>query len=146
MAANLVSAKVSVFYSKIAKIFPKSSQWFYLAQTLIKSIKPHLNRGQMNYLLLNIIKNQETKIKLGCLPQALSFKTPSQAFRSQCCSHERQELKHKESIVQYVINTSKSNILPMHRHLIGKQIIKARKNQHMQGREKKQQQSQHNER
>ena len=45
MAANLVSAKVSVFYSKIAKTFPKSSQRFYLEQTLIKSIKPHLNRG-----------------------------------------------------------------------------------------------------
>ena len=42
MVANLVSAKVSIFYNKIAKTFPKSSQWFYLAQTLIKSIKPHL--------------------------------------------------------------------------------------------------------
>ena len=41
MAAKLVSAKVSVFYSKIAKTSPKSSQRFYLAQTLIKSIKPH---------------------------------------------------------------------------------------------------------
>ena len=45
MAAVLVSAKVSVFYSMINKTFPKSSQRFYLAQTLIKSIKPHLNRG-----------------------------------------------------------------------------------------------------
>ena len=36
MAANLVSAKVSVFYSKIIKTSPKSSQRFYLAQTLIK--------------------------------------------------------------------------------------------------------------
>ena len=45
MAAILVSAKISVFYSKITKTFPKSSQWFYLAQTLIKSIKPHLNIG-----------------------------------------------------------------------------------------------------
>ena len=44
-AAILVSAKVSVFYSMINKTFPKSSQRFYLAQTLIKSIKPHLNRG-----------------------------------------------------------------------------------------------------
>ena len=39
MAANLVSAKDSVFYSKIAKTFPKSSQRFYLAQTLIKHKK-----------------------------------------------------------------------------------------------------------
>ena len=45
MAANLVSAKVSVFYSMIAKTFPKPPQRFYLAQTLIKSIKTHLNRG-----------------------------------------------------------------------------------------------------
>ena len=45
MAAILVSAKVSVFDSMINKTSPKSSQRFYLAQTLIKSIKPHLNRG-----------------------------------------------------------------------------------------------------
>ena len=44
MAAILVSAKVFVFYSMIAKTFPESSQRFYLAQTLIKTIKPHLNR------------------------------------------------------------------------------------------------------
>ena len=45
MAAILVSAKVSVFYSMINMTSPKSSQRFYLAQTLIKSIKPHLNIG-----------------------------------------------------------------------------------------------------
>ena len=45
MAAILVSAKVSVFHSMIAKTSPKSSQRFYLAQTLIKKLKPHLNRG-----------------------------------------------------------------------------------------------------
>ena len=37
ITAILVSAKVSVFYSKIAKTFPKSTQRFYLAQTLIKT-------------------------------------------------------------------------------------------------------------
>ena len=36
MEAILVSAKVSVFYSMFNKTFPKSSQWFFLAQTLIK--------------------------------------------------------------------------------------------------------------
>ena len=36
MAVVLISAKVSVFYSKIKKTFPKSSQRFHLAQTLIK--------------------------------------------------------------------------------------------------------------
>ena len=39
MAAVLVSAKVSFFYSKLKKTFPKSSQRFYLAQTLIKHKK-----------------------------------------------------------------------------------------------------------
>ena len=68
MAAILMSTKVSVFYSMINKTFPKSSQRFYLAQTLIKHIKAHLNRGYMNYLLLNRNKKQGTKIKLGCLP------------------------------------------------------------------------------
>ena len=68
MAAILVSTKVSVFYSKINKTFPKSSQRFYLAQTLIKRIKPHLRRVYMNYLLLNRSEKQGIKIKLGCLP------------------------------------------------------------------------------
>ena len=68
MAAILVSAKVFVFYSMLNKTFPEFSQRFYLAKTLIKDIKPHLNRGQMNYLLLNRNKRQGTKIKLGCLP------------------------------------------------------------------------------
>ena len=68
MAAVIVSAKVSVFYSKFNKTFPKSSQRFYLAQTIIKHIKPHLNRGYMSYLLLNRRKKQGIKIKLGCLP------------------------------------------------------------------------------
>ena len=44
MAAVLVSA-VSVFYSKIKKSFPKSFQWFYLEQTLIKHKKHNKNRG-----------------------------------------------------------------------------------------------------
>ena len=68
MAAILVSAKVSVFYSKFNKTFPKSSQRFYLAQTLIKHKKHNQNRIYINYLLLNRRKNQVIKIKLGCLP------------------------------------------------------------------------------
>ena len=52
MTAVLVSAKVSVFYSKFNKTFPKSSQRFYLAQTLIKHKKHNQNIGQINYLLL----------------------------------------------------------------------------------------------
>ena len=53
MTAVLVSTKVSVFYSKFNKTFPKSSQWFYLAQTLIKHKKHNQNRGWVNYLLNN---------------------------------------------------------------------------------------------
>ena len=39
MAAILVIANVVVFYSKFKKTSPKSSQLFYLAQTLIKHKK-----------------------------------------------------------------------------------------------------------
>ena len=39
MTVVLVSAKVSVFYSKFNKTFRKSSQRLYLAQTLIKHTK-----------------------------------------------------------------------------------------------------------
>ena len=48
-----MSAKVSVFYSKFNKTFPKSSQRFYLAQTLIKHKKHNQNRGKIIYLLNN---------------------------------------------------------------------------------------------
>ena len=68
MAAFLVSTEVSVFYSKINKTFPKSSQRFYLAQTLIKHKKRNQTRGKISYLLLNRSKKQGIKIKLGCLP------------------------------------------------------------------------------
>ena len=44
MTAVLVSAKVSIFYSKFNKTFPKSSQRFYLAQTLIKQKKQPKHR------------------------------------------------------------------------------------------------------
>ena len=46
MAAILVSSKVSVFYSKINKTFPKSSQRFYLAQTLIKHKKHNQKKAK----------------------------------------------------------------------------------------------------
>ena len=68
MAAILVSAKVSVFLQQDIKTFPKSSQWFYLAQTLINHKKHNKNRGKVNYLLLNRSEKQGIKIKLGCLP------------------------------------------------------------------------------
>ena len=68
MAVVLVRDNVSVFYSKCNKTFPKSSQRFYLAQKLIKHKKHNLNRGLINYLLLNRSKKQGIIIKLGCLP------------------------------------------------------------------------------
>ena len=68
MTAVLVSAKVSVFYNKFNKTFPKSSKRFYLAQTLIEHKKHNQNRGYIIYLLLNRSKKQEIKTKLGCLP------------------------------------------------------------------------------
>ena len=45
MTAVLVSTKVFVFYRKFNKTFPKSSQWFYLAQTLIKHKKHNQKIG-----------------------------------------------------------------------------------------------------
>ena len=68
MTAGIVSARVSAFYNKFNKTFPKSSQRFYLAQTLIKHKKQNQNRGWIIYLLLNRSKKQGIKIKLGCLP------------------------------------------------------------------------------
>ena len=67
MAAILVSAKVSVFYSKMKKTSPKSSQQFYLAQTLIKHKKYNQNIGWLNYLLLNRNKKQVIN-KIGLPP------------------------------------------------------------------------------
>ena len=82
MAAVLVCAKVSVFYSKIKKTFPKSSQRFYLAQTLIKHKKHNQNRGQINYLLINRIKKQGIKIKrlLGVIGVLLNNCLPKMAI------------------------------------------------------------------
>ena len=76
MAAVLVSAKVYVFDNMINKTSPKSSQRFYLAQTLIKSIKPHINIGYMNYLLPNRNKKQGTKIKIRLPPNKRYCLTP----------------------------------------------------------------------
>ena len=82
MAAILVSAKVSVFYSKIAKTSRNSSQRFYLAQTLTKSIKPHLNRTYMNYSLLNR-KKTRNKNKIGLPPNKRYRLTPLGRHKSE---------------------------------------------------------------
>ena len=59
MAAVLVSAKVSVFYITCNKTFPKSSQRFYLAQTLIKHKKtqPRQRLDKLFIYLITASKN-----------------------------------------------------------------------------------------
>ena len=67
MAAILASAKVSVFYSKIKKTSPKSSQRFYLAQTLIK----HKTTSKQRLYELFITKQDQkskNKNKIGLPP------------------------------------------------------------------------------
>ena len=67
MTAVLLSARVSVFYSKFNKTFPKSSQRFYLAQTLIK----HKKQPKQRLDKLFITKQEQkarNKNKIGCLP------------------------------------------------------------------------------
>ena len=68
MTAVLVSAKVSVFYSKFNKTFPKSSQRFYLAQTLIKTQSHIQTEGRWVIYSLTEEKHKTLKIKLGFLP------------------------------------------------------------------------------
>ena len=75
MAAVLVRAKVSVFYSKIKKTFPKSSQRFYLAQTLIK----HKKQNQKRLYKLFITKQEQkarNKNKIGLPPNKRYRLTP----------------------------------------------------------------------
>ena len=61
MAAVLVSAKVSVFYSKINKTFPKSSQRFYLEQTQKTQPKQRLD----NLFITKQEKKSRNKNKIG---------------------------------------------------------------------------------
>ena len=75
MAAILTSAKVSVFYSKIKKTFPKSSQRFYLAQTLIK----HKTQQKQRLDKLVITKQEQkarNKNKIGLPPNKRYGLTP----------------------------------------------------------------------
>ena len=53
MRIILLSTKVSVFQQDQINYHRKPSQRSYLAQTLIKTQKPHLTRGYTNYLLQN---------------------------------------------------------------------------------------------
>ena len=83
MAAVLMNAKVSVFYSKINKTFPKSSQRFYLAQTLIK----HKNTQPKQRLDKLFITKQEQKArnknKIGFPPNKRYRLTPLARHKKQ---------------------------------------------------------------
>ena len=68
MAAVLVMAKVSVFYSKINKTFPKSSQRFYLAQTLIKHKRNQPKQRLDRLFITKQEKKARNKNKIGLPP------------------------------------------------------------------------------
>ena len=68
MAAVLVSTKLSVFYSKINKTFPKSSQWFYLAQTLIKHKKTQPKQRLDELFITKQEQRARNKNKIGLPP------------------------------------------------------------------------------
>ena len=68
MSAILVSAKFSVFYSKIKKTFPKSSQRFYLAQTLITHKKTQRKYRLDNLFITKQEQKARNKNKIGLPP------------------------------------------------------------------------------
>ena len=82
MAAILMSAKVSVFYSKIKKTFPKSSQRFYLAQTLIKHKKIQPKQRLNNLFITKQEQKARNKNKIGLPPNKRYRLTPLARHKS----------------------------------------------------------------
>ena len=76
MAAVIVSAKVSVFYSKFNKTFPKSSQRFYLAQTVIKHKKTQPKQRLNNLFITKQEQKARNKNKIGLPPNKRYRLTP----------------------------------------------------------------------
>ena len=76
MTAVLVSAKVSVFYSKFNKTFPRSSQRFYLAQTLIKHKKTQQKQSLNNLFITKQEQKARNKNKIGLPPNKRYRLTP----------------------------------------------------------------------
>ena len=72
-----MSAKVSVFYSKFNKTFPKSSQQFYLEQTLIKNKKTQPKQSLDNLFITKWEQKARNKKNWVASQQALSFNAPS---------------------------------------------------------------------
>ena len=83
MAAVLVSAKVSVFYSKFNKTFPKSSQRFYLAQTLIKHKKTQPKHSIDNLFITKQEQKARNKNKIGLPPNKHYRLTPLARHKKQ---------------------------------------------------------------
>ena len=83
MTAVLVSAKVSVFYSKFNKTFPKSSQRFYLAQTLIKHKKTQPKQRLNNLFITNQEQKARNKNKIGFRPNKRYRLTPLARHKKQ---------------------------------------------------------------
>ena len=76
MTAVLVSAKVSIFYTKFNKTFPKSSQRFYLAQTLIKHKKTQPKQRLYNLFITKQEQKARNKNKIGLAPNKRYRLTP----------------------------------------------------------------------
>ena len=82
MTALLVSAKVSIFYSKFNKTFPKSSQRFYLAQTLIKQ-KTQPKHRLNNLFITKQEQKARNKNKIGLPPNKRYRLTPLARHKSE---------------------------------------------------------------
>ena len=79
MAAILVSAKVSVFYSKIKKTFPKSSQRFYLGRTHKKT---HPKQRLDKLFITKQEQKSRNKNKIGLPPNKRYRLTPLARHKS----------------------------------------------------------------
>ena len=83
MTAVLMSAIVSVFYSKFNKTFPKSSQRFYLAQALIKHKKTQPKQRLNNLFITKQEQKAMNKNKIGLPPNKRYRLTPLARHKSE---------------------------------------------------------------
>ena len=83
MSVIPVSAKVSVFYSKFNKTFPKSSQQFYLAQTLVKHKKTQPKQSLNNLFITKQEQKARNKNKIGLPPNKRYRLTPLARHKSE---------------------------------------------------------------
>ena len=83
MAEILVNAKVSIFYSKIKKTFPKSSQRFYFEQTLTKHKKTQSKHRLDNLFITKQEQKSRNKNKIGLSPNKRYRLTPLARHKKQ---------------------------------------------------------------